>query len=133
MRSNNKGSKATVIGCQLCRTENEDGASICTACGAALASNGSRPEAVASPFTLLLADNRNFQRELLQQIRDSQSLQARVFQRALQIQAGQLEKTLGYALQTQSTEQRIQFWQRLAVGLAAAVVVLFIVAAQLAA
>jgi hypothetical protein len=127
-----------------------EGAIFCAACGAFLKDeNGRRPkretktavsnghpalgvDAVERSMVQLLGEITHLQRDLLRQFRQGQALQARQFERALQAQALQLEKTLAHTSQrVESSEARLQVWQKWTAGLAAAVLVLLVVASQL--
>ena len=80
----------------------------------------------------LLGEITHLQRDLLRQFRQGQALQARQFERALQAQALQLEKTLEHTSQrVESSEERLQVWQKWTAGLAAAVLFLLLLASQL--
>jgi hypothetical protein len=123
----------------------------CAACGAFLKDeNGRRPQkreaqaavingrpsvatdVVEHSMVQLLGEITHLQRDLLRQFRQGQVLQARQFERALQAQALQLEKTLEHTSQrVESSEERLQVWQRWTVGLAAAVLFLLLLASQL--
>jgi hypothetical protein len=68
---------------------------------------------------------------LLRQFRSGQAIQARQFQRALEVQSGQLETTLAHATtQMESQERRLQMLVRWTTGLAASAVALVFVAIQ---
>jgi len=118
--------------CPTCRARAEEGSLFCARCGAFLRGDGKTPDGLNMPLVQLLSEIAHLQRDLLRQFRQGHILQARQFERALQAQAQQLEKTLAHtAQQTQSSEQRLQFWQRLTAGLAA-FAGLVLVATQLA-
>jgi hypothetical protein len=138
--------------CPVCTTRATEGAIFCAACGAFLKSEDGRQKkgqtrtAVAngggtSPLTTatldysfvqLLGEITHLQRDLLRQFRQGQALQARQFERALQAQAMQLEKTLAHtAERVESSELRLQVWQRWTAGLAAAILVLLVLGAQI--
>ena len=138
----------------MCATRAADGAIFCAACGAFLKDeNGRRPQkreakttatavtngrpAVATDvvehsMVQLLGEITHLQRDLLRQFRQGQALQARQFEKALQAQALQLEKTLAHTSQrVESSEERLQVWQKWTAGLAAAVLFLLFFASQL--
>jgi hypothetical protein len=140
--------------CPVCATRAEEGALFCAACGAFLKDeNGRRPQkregktatvavtngrpatgtdVVDHSMVQLLGEITQLQRDLLRQFRQGQALQARQFERALQAQALQLEKTLAHTSQrVESSEERLQVWQKWTAGLAAAVLFLLVVALQL--
>ena len=135
----------------MCTTGAADGAIFCAACGAFLKDeNGRRPqkretktvvtngrpsvatEVVEHSMVQLLGEITHLQRDLLRQFRQGQALQARQFEKALQAQALQLEKTLEHTSQrVESSEERLQIWQKWTAGLAAAVLFLLLLASQL--
>ena len=136
--------------CPVCATRAADGAIFCAACGAFLKDeNGRRPkretktaigngrpsvatDVMEHSMVQLLGEITHLQRDLLRQFRQGQALQARQFERALQAQALQLEKTLAHtAERVDSSEARLQIWQKWTAGLGAAVLVLLVVASQL--
>jgi hypothetical protein len=136
--------------CPVCSTRATQGAIFCAACGAFLNDeNGRRPkrepktavsnghpsvsvDAVERSMVQLLGEITHLQRDLLRQFRQGQALQARQFERALQAQALQLEKTLAHTSQrVESSEARLQVWQKWTAGLAAAVLVLLVLFSQL--
>ena len=137
--------------CPVCTTRAADGAIFCAACGAFLKDeNGRRPqkretktvvtngrpsvatEVVEHSMVQLLGEITHLQRDLLRQFRQGQALQARQFEKALQAQALQLEKTLEHTSQrVESSEERLQIWQKWTAGLAAAVLFLLLLASQL--
>ena len=118
--------------CPICQSAVEEGSLFCARCGIFLKGDGSSSEALNLPLVHLLAQVCALQRDLLRQFRQGQAVQARQFQRALQVQTEHLEKTMAHvANQTETSEQRIRLWQRWVTGLAAAVVVLVIAVVQL--
>jgi hypothetical protein len=138
--------------CPVCATRTDEGAIFCAACGAFLKDeNGRRPqkretktavttngrpsvatEVVEHSMVQLLGEITHLQRDLLRQFRQGQALQARQFEKALQAQALQLEKTLAHTSQrVESSEERLQVWQKWTAGLAAALLFLLLLASQL--
>jgi len=138
--------------CPVCTTRAVDGAIFCVACGGFLKDeNGRRPQkreaktavttngrpsvatdVVEHSMVQLLGEITHLQRDLLRQFRQGQALQARQFEKALQAQALQLEKTLEHTSQrVESSEERLQVWQKWTAGLAAAVLFLLLLASQL--
>jgi len=144
---------ASKSACPVCSTNAVEGAIFCVACGAFLKSEDGRQKksqsrtavanggpVSASPsastldysFVQLLGEITHLQRDLLRQFRQGQALQARQFERALQAQALQLEKTLAHTSErVESSELRLQVWQRWTAGLAAAILVLLVLGSQL--
>lgn len=122
-----------VAACPSCGSRSSEGDIFCARCGVFLHGPQDGLGAVNLPIVHLLTEVATLQRELLHELRKGQASQARQFQRALQLQADQLEKTLTYGTrQTEAVEQRAQLWQKCAAGLAAAVFVLVLLAVQLA-
>ena len=137
--------------CPVCATRAAEGAIFCAACGAFLkGETGRRPQkretktaigngrtsltadALEHSMVQLLGEITHLQRDLLRQFRQGQALQARQFERALQAQALQLEKTLEHTSQrVESSEARLQVWQKWTAGLAAAVLFLLVLSSQL--
>jgi hypothetical protein len=136
--------------CPVCATRAAAGAIFCAACGAFLKDEaGHRPkretktavgngrpsvatDLVEHSMVQLLGEITHLQRDLLRQFRQGQALQARQFERALQAQALQLEKTLAHTTaRVESSDARLQVWQKWTAGLAAAVLVLLVLASQL--
>ena len=138
--------------CSVCTNRAVDGAIFCAACGAFLKDeNGRRPQkretktvvatngrpsiatdVVEHSMVQLLGEITHLQRDLLRQFRQGQALQARQFEKALQAQALQLEKTLEHtSRRVESSEERLQVWQKWTAGLAAAVLFLLLLASQL--
>ena len=136
--------------CPVCTTRFAEGAVFCAACGAFLRSDDGRQKkgqarapvtnggttslstaTVDYSFVQLLGEITHLQRDLLRQFRQGQALQARQFERALQAQALQLEKTLAHTSErVESSELRLQVWQRWTAGLAAAILVLLVLGSQ---
>ena len=119
--------------CPICQSQALDGAMFCARCGTFLRGDGPATDGQGAPMVHLLTQVCALQRELLDQFRAGQALQARQFQRSLRLQSQQLERTLAHtARQAETSEQRVQVWQRWTAGLAAAVVGLAVVVTQIA-
>ena len=137
--------------CPVCTTRAADGAMFCAACGAFLKDdNGRQPkkraaktaetngkssvatDVVEQSMVQLVGEITNLQRDLLRQVGQGQALQARQFEKALQAQVLQLEKMLEHtAERIESSEERLQIWQKWTAGLATAVLFLLLLASQL--
>ena len=117
--------------CPICQSGLEDGDLFCARCGSFLRGDNSSPEALNLPVVHLLTQVCTLQKELLRQFRSGQAIQARQFQRALEVQSGQLEKTLAHATTTmESQERRLQLLVKWTAGLAASAVGLIFIAIQ---
>jgi hypothetical protein len=117
--------------CPICQSGLEDGDLFCARCGSFLRGDNSSPEALNLPVVHLLTQVCTLQKELLRQFRSGQAIQARQFQRALEVQSDQLEKTLAHATTTmESQERRLQLLVKWTAGLAASAVGLVFVAIQ---
>jgi hypothetical protein len=103
----------------------------CGRCGSFLRGDNSSPEALNLPVVHLLTEVCTLQKDLLRQFRSTQAIHARQFQRALEVQSEQLEKTLSHATTTmESQERRIHMLVRWTAGLAASGVGLIFLAMQ---
>jgi hypothetical protein len=117
--------------CPICQTALEDGDLFCGRCGSFLRGDNSSPEALNLPVVHLLTEVCTLQKDLLRQFRSTQAIHARQFQRALEVQSEQLEKTLAHATTTmESQERRIHMLVRWTAGLAASGVGLIFLAMQ---
>jgi hypothetical protein len=117
--------------CPICQSGLEDGDLFCARCGSFLRGDNSSPEALNLPVVHLLTQVCTLQKELLRQFRSGQAIQARQFQRALEVQSDQLEKTLAHATTTmESQERRLQLLVKWTAGLAASAVGLIFIAIQ---
>ena len=117
--------------CPICQSGLEDGDLFCARCGSFLRGENSSPEALNLPVVHLLTQVCTLQKELLRQFRSGQAIQARQFQRALEVQSDQLEKTLAHATTTmESQERRLQLLVKWTAGLAASAVGLIFIALQ---
>jgi hypothetical protein len=117
--------------CPICQSGLEDGDLFCARCGSFLRGDNSSPEALNLPVVHLLTQVCTLQKELLRQFRSGQAIQARQFQRALEVQSDQLEKTLAHATTTmESQERRLQLLVKWTAGLAASAVGMIFVAIQ---
>ncbi len=118
--------------CPICQSALEDGDLFCGRCGSFLRGDNSSPEALNLPVVHLLTQVCTLQKDLLRQFRSGQAIQARQFQRALEVQSDQLEKTLAHATTTmESQERRLQMLARWTAGLAASAVSLIFIAMQI--
>jgi len=118
--------------CSVCRTRLQENAAFCSGCGAFLKDDGVTPDTSNLPLVNLLSQVCSLQGELLKQFKVGQIQQSRQFRRALQLQSQQLEKTFAHAAaHIESSERRVQLWQRWITGLAVGVVVVSIAAFKL--
>lgn len=118
--------------CPTCEASLEEGDLFCGRCGSFLGSDGVSPEAVNVPMVQLLTQVCSLQKDLLRQYRSNQALQARQFQRALELQSGQLEATLSHATATmEMSERRLHQLVRWSASLATFAVALIFIAIQL--
>lgn len=116
------------VTCPNCDAEDLRGVRFCPHCGTGLSGNGVAP-AVHAPLVRLLTDVADLQRELLRQLDKGQRTHARQFERAIAAQAESLQRTLEHHSRQ---SERLQAWQRWTAGLAAAVVLLVVIAVQVA-
>ena len=116
------------VTCPTCDAEDLRGVRFCPHCGTGLGGNGASP-AVHAPLVRLLGQVADLQRELLRQSEKSRRSHARQFERALAAQTETIQRTLDHHSRQ---SERLQGWQRWTAGLAAAVVLLVVVAVQLA-
>ena len=118
--------------CPICQSGLEDGDLFCGRCGSFLRGDNSSPEALNLPVVHLLTQVCTLQKDLLRQFRSGQAIQARQFQRALEVQSDQLEKTLAHATTTmEAQERRLQMLVRWTAGLAASTVGLIFIVTQI--
>ena len=116
------------VTCPNCDAEDLRGVRFCPHCGTGLGGNGTTP-AVHAPLVRLLTEVADLQRELMRQLDKGRRTNARQFERALAAQTDSLQRTLDH--HSHQTE-RLQIWQKWTAGLAAAVVLLAVVAVQIA-
>jgi hypothetical protein len=116
------------VTCPTCDAEDLRGARFCPHCGTGLGGNGTGP-AVHAPLVRLLTEVAELQRELLHQLDRGQRNQARQFDRAMFAQTESLKRTLEHHSQQ---SERLQVWQKWTAALAAAVVLLAVIAVQIA-
>ncbi len=118
--------------CPVCQSRLADGDLFCARCGTFLRGDNSSPEALNLPVVHLLTQVCTLQKDLLRQFRAGQAIQARQFQRALEVQSAQLTETLAHATrQTESLEKRIYLLLRWTSGLGIAIALLVFLAVQL--
>lgn len=121
-----------VDACPICQATLEEGDLFCGRCGSFLRSDGANPESVNMPVVQLLTQVCALQKDLLRQYRNNQAIQARQFQRALELQSEQLELTLTHATTTmEMSERRLQELIRWTAGLATFAVGLIFAAIQI--
>jgi hypothetical protein len=116
------------VTCPNCDAEDLRGARFCPHCGTGLSGNGTGP-AVHAPLVRLLTEVADLQRGLLREMDRGRRTHARQFERAIAAQTEALQRTLDHHSQQ---SERLQVWQRWTAGLAAAVVLLVVIAVQVA-
>jgi hypothetical protein len=118
--------------CPICQASLENGDLFCGRCGSFLRGDNSSPEALNLPVVHLLTQVCDLQKDLLRQFRSGQAIQARQFQRALEVQSDQLEKTLAHHTATmEMQEQRLQMLVRWTAALGTAAVGFIFIAIQI--
>lgn len=122
----------TASACPICQSNLADGDLFCARCGTFLRGDNSSPEALNLPVVHLLTQVCTLQKDLLHQFRTGQAIQARQFQRALEVQSSQLEKTFAHATtQMQSQERRLELLVRWTAAIAASAVGMLFIALQI--
>lgn len=116
------------VTCPSCDAEDLRGARFCPHCGTGLGGNGATP-AVHAPLVRLLTEVAELQHELLRQLDKGRRSQARQFDHAVAAQTESLQRTLEHHSRQ---ADRLSVWQKWTAALAAAVILLAVVAVQLA-
>lgn len=117
--------------CPVCQATLEDDDLFCGRCGSSLRGDNTAPAALNLPVVHLLTQVCTLQKDMMRQSRSNQAIQARQFQRALEVQSGQLELTLAHATTTMELqERRMQALVRWTAGLATFTVALIFIAIQ---
>ena len=121
----------TASACPVCQSNLAEGDLFCGRCGTFLRGDNASPEALNLPVVHLLTQVCTLQKDLLHQFRSGQAIQARQFQRALEVQSGQLEKTFAHATtQMESQERRLELLVRWTAGIAASAIGLLFIGLQ---